>query len=340
MPASDLRPSREAPTLAEVAALAGVSPATASRVLNNSARVSPAAREQVHEAVLRLGYVRQRAARGTFNDRQTRCVAAVICESTPRLFADPFFGRLLDGAEAVLAPRDVPLLLAFGDRASALERYLRGRHIDGVLLLSPKGRHPLSTALHSIGVPVTMVGRPIDRAEFSYVDVDNHGGARRAVERLVSTGRTRIATIAGPADSPHGVDRLAGFRAAIQVADYPCGPVAYGDWTRAAGVHAMSRLLDHRPNLDAVFAASDLMALGALHALRRAGRRVPDDVAVIGFDDLPMAAYTEPPLTTVHQPVEELGAIAARRLLAAMDGDGLTSAPPVLPTSLVVRRSG
>ncbi|HLL66342.1 MAG TPA: LacI family DNA-binding transcriptional regulator [Micromonosporaceae bacterium] len=337
---SDLRPSSEAPTLAEVAALAGVSPATASRVLNNSARVSPAARDQVHEAVVRLGYVRQRAARGTLHDRQTRCVAAVICESTPRLFADPYYGRVLDGAEAALAPHEMPLLLAFGDRAAALERYLRGRHVDGVLLIAPRGRHPLASALRSVGVPVTMVGRPLCKEDFSYVDVDNRGGARRAVERLIAAGRSTIATISGPPDIVGGVDRLAGYRDALQAADQPLGPVLYGDWTRASGVHAMSRLLDHRPNLDAVFAASDLMAMGALHALRRAGRRVPEDVAVIGFDDMPMSAYTDPPLTTVRQPVEELGAAAAHRLIAAMSGENGDRSGAVLPTSLVVRRSG
>jgi DNA-binding LacI/PurR family transcriptional regulator len=303
---SDLDATREAPTLAEVAALAGVSPATASRVLNNSARVSPTARDQVHDAVLRLGYVRQRAARGAFHDRQTRCIAAVICESTPRLFADPYYGRVLDGAESVLSAHEIPLLLAFGDPAASLERYLRGRHVDGVLLLSPRGRHPLATALHSIGVPITMVGRPMGKDGFSYVDVDNRGGARRAVERLLAAGRTRIATIAGPPDMVGGVDRLVGYRDAMDAVEQPCGPVMYGDWTRASGVHAMSRLLDHRPNLDAVFAASDLMAMGALHALKRAGRRVPEDVAIIGFDDMPMSAYTDPPLTTVRQPVEEL----------------------------------
>ena len=116
------------------------------------------------------------------------------------------------------------------------------------------------------------------------------------------------------------------------------GPIAYGDFTRPAGVHAMTRLLDHRPNLDAVFCASDLMAVGALHALRQSGRRVPEDVALVGFDDLPLAAFTQPPLTTIKQPVEEIGAAAARQLLAQMYGETWDE-PPVLPTTLMRRQS-
>jgi DNA-binding LacI/PurR family transcriptional regulator len=177
-------------------------------------------------------------------------------------------------------------------------------------------------------VPVSWLG----------VDANTRDGARLAIDHLVRKGRRRIATIAGPPDVSPGVDRLAGFRDALDQHGLDPSQIAYGDFTRPAGVHAMRRLLDHRPNLDAVFCASDLMAVGALHALRQAGRRVPEDVAVIGFDDLPLATYTQPTLTTVHQPVEEMGAEAARRLLALMDGRE-TGPSPILPTSLVIRQS-
>lgn len=328
----------EHPTLAHVAALAGVSPATASRVLNGSARVSPTARQQVRDAVDQLGYVRHRAARNADSTRRTRSVAAVVCEPNARLFADPFYSRVLAGAGSALAEHDVPMLLAAGDRAAALERYLCGGHVDGVLVIYARGRHPLTATLPAAGVPVTLVGRPLQPGVLPYVDADNRGGARRAVQHLLASGRKSIATIAGPPDVSAGVDRLAGYREALDEAGLTVGPIAYGDFTRPAGVHAMYRLLDHRPNLDAVFAASDLMAVGALHALRQAGRRVPEDVAVIGFDDLPLAAYTQPALTTVRQPVEEIGAVAARRLLALMDGNA-QGGDPILPTSLIHRRS-
>lgn len=340
VPATDTSLKREAPTLAEVAALAGVSPATASRVLNNSARVSPAARQQVRDAVTRLGYVRQRAARSTDPSRQAHGIAAIVCAPSPKVFSDPFYARVLDGAASALAPNDMPLLLAFGERPAALEKYLRGGHVSGVLLICTPANHGMMNAVASSRLPIMTVGRPMHSADLAYVDADNRGGARRAVEHLIASGRQRIATVAGPRDTAVGIDRLAGYRDALEAVERPPGPIAYGDFTRISGVHAMGRLLDHRPNLDAVFVASDLMAMGVLHALRRSGRRVPEDVAVIGFDDLPMSPYTEPPLSTVRQPVEELGAVAARRLLAIIDGRAEDSALHVLPTNLVLRRSG
>jgi DNA-binding LacI/PurR family transcriptional regulator len=328
--------SPEHPTLAHVAALAGVSPATASRVLTGSARVSPTARQQVRDAVDRLGYVRQRAARA--EGRRPRSVAAVVCEPNARLFADPFYSRVLAGATSALEARDVPMLLAAGERPASLQRYLSSGHIDGVLLIYCRSSHPLVGTLPAMGVPVTLVGRPLGSSPLPYVDADNRDGAKQAVDHLVKKGRRRIATIAGPPDVSAGVDRLTGYRTALAQHGLEQGPIAYGDFTRPAGVHAMTRLLDHRPNLDAVFCASDLMAVGALHALKQAGRKVPDDVAVIGFDDLPLATFTQPTLTTVHQPVEEMGAAAARRLLALMDGTD-PGPNPVLPTSLSLRQS-
>jgi DNA-binding LacI/PurR family transcriptional regulator len=171
----------------------------------------------------------------------------------------------------------------------------------------------------------------------SYVDSDNRGGARLAVQHLVSRGRRSIATIAGRQDMAAGADRLAGYREALDVAGLP-PLIAYGDFTHASGVHAMWRLLDQRPGLDAVFVASDIMAAGALHALRRAGRKVPDDIAVIGFDDLPLAQHTQPPLTTIRQPLDRVGAVAAARLLAELDGIS-EEADPILPTTLISRSS-
>jgi DNA-binding LacI/PurR family transcriptional regulator len=332
-------PSPGPPTLAQVAELAGVSPATASRVLNGSARVSPSAQEQVRLAVARLGYVRQRAARA-YPQRRARSVAAVVCEPSRRVFSDPFFARVLAGAGEALAAHEVPMLLspATGDRSAALERYLCSGNVDGVLLVSAHGRHRLAPALSAAGVPVMLIGRPLEPGSLSFVDADNRAGARRAVEHLVSRGRHAIGTVAGPPDIAVGVDRREGWRDALSAAGLPAGPLTYGDFTRIAAIHATARLLYLRPDLDALFAASDLMALGAIQALQRAGRRVPDDVAVVGFDDLPLARYTVPPLTTVRQPVEQMGSVAALRLLAEIDGTPSTD-NPVLATTLIVRGS-
>ena len=327
------------PTLGQVAELAGVSIATASRVLNNSAPVSLRARQQVRDAVVSLGYVRHRAAPASPRGR-VRSIAAVVCVNNSRFFADPFFAQVVSDATDVLATHDIPLMVVMApdDRVAFVERYLHSGHIDGVLLLAAHGRHPLAVSLRAAGMPVILVGRPLHPTRASYVDADNRGGARQAVEHLVGRGRRTIATIAGPPDMAVGADRLAGYREAMDEAGLGPGAVAYGDWTHMSGVHAMWRLLDQRPALDAVFVSSDIMAAGALHTLRRAGRRVPDDVAVIGFDDLPLAQHTRPPLTTVRQPIEQFGAVAARRLLAAIDGTP-DDVNPVLPTTLIARES-
>jgi len=318
--------------------VAGVSIATASRVLNNSAPVSVHARQLVRDAVVRLGYVRHRAAPSTPRG-QMRAIAAVICTNNTRFFADAFFAQVIAAASEVFAAQDVPLSLVIApdERLAIVERYLQGGHVDGVLLLGAHGQHALAVSLPAAGMPVTLIGRPLGPTRASYVDADNRGGARLAVEHLVGRGRRTIATIAGRQDMAVGTDRLAGYKESIDAAGLP-GSVAYGDFTHASGVHAMYRLLDHRPNLDAVFVASDIMAAGALHALRRAGRRVPDDVAIIGFDDLPLAQHTQPPLTTIRQPLELVGAAAAHRLLAEIDGDGAEPAS-VLPTTLISRAS-
>ena len=185
-------------------------------------------------------------------------------------------------------------------------------------------------------------GRPVcaQAARYSYVDSDNHGGAQRAVLHLIESGRKDIATVAGPPDMTPGVDRLAGYRAAVATTrSYDPGLVAHGDFSQPSGEHAVRLLLDRRPDIDAIFVASDLMAMGVLRGLRRAGRRVPDDVAVIGFDDSPAARHTDPPLTTVRQPVEEMGARTAYELLALITDPTAQPRNVVLPTELVLRES-
>ena len=327
------------PTLADVAALAGVSEATASRVLNGSAPVSCETRGQVEDAMTRLGYVRRRAPHA----QQPRggSVAAIVTESSPRFFSDPYFARLLWGASRPLSAAGYQLtFLAVHDQNeyAAAERYIRGGSTGGVLLVSAHGRDPLLTVLQTAAIPTVACGRPLKPCSAWYVDVDNTGGARTAVEHLVRCGRRRVATICGPMDMSSGIDRLAGYREVVQGAGRP-QLVGQGDYSQHSGEHAMTRLLERRPDLDAVFVASDLMAAGALRALHRAGRRVPEDVAVVGFDDDPVARHTMPPLTTVRQPVEEQGATMARRVMALIENRDVPQVENNLPTSLVVRES-
>lgn len=331
------------PTLEQVAALAGVSRATVSRVVNGSPKVSPVVRAQVERAVAKLGYVPNRAARSLVT-RRADSIALVVSEPHARFLSEPFFAGMVRGVSAALAETGVQLVLLIAhdppDRGR-LERYVVGGHVDGVLLASLHGDDPLPGILERAGVPAVLVGRPANPASVTYVDADNRGGARKAVDHLVARGRRTIATISGPLDMAVGLDRLDGWRDGLAAAglDGAGDLVEAGDFTEEGGAAAMGRLLARpgRP-VDAVFAASDLMAAGALRALRAAGRRVPDDVAVVGFEDSVVARYAQPPLTTVRQPIEEMGRQATRLLLARAAGEP-TGMHLILDVELVVRAS-
>jgi DNA-binding LacI/PurR family transcriptional regulator len=339
------------PTLEQVAALAGVSRATVSRVVNGSPKVSPVVRAQVERAVAKLGYVPNRAARSLVT-RRADSIALVVSEPHARFFSEPFFAGMVRGVSAALAETGVQLLLLIAqdlpDRGR-LERYVVGGHVDGVLLASLHGDDPLPGTLERAGVPAVLVGRPagrggprVDRGTpASYVDADNRGGAGKAVDHLARRGRRTIATITGPLDMGVGLDRLDGYRDGLRAAGLTEADdlVETGDFTEEGGAAAMARLLARPgPPVDAVFAASDLMAAGALRALRAAGRRVPEDVAVVGFEDSAVARYAQPPLTTVRQPIEEMGRQATRLLLARVAGEpgGMHL---ILDVELVVRAS-
>ncbi|GAA4233339.1 DNA-binding LacI/PurR family transcriptional regulator [Streptosporangium album] len=327
---------RVRPTLEKVAARAGVSRATASRVINGSSRVAPQIREAVNRAVEELGYVPNQAARSLVTQRSDS-IALVFPEPATRVFSDdPTFAGIIWGVSMEIEKADKQLVLMLtGPDGSyhRVERYATNGHVDGVIVASMHGTDPLPGILTRRGVPVVCSGRPGVPSDLPYVDMDNIGGAEHAVRHLVEQGRRRIATIAGPQDMIAGVDRLSGYRNVLRDSDRR-SIVAVGDFTRESGAVAMRQLLADDPELDAVFVANDLMALGALRALRRAGRGVPCDVAVVGFDDIPAAAYAEPPLTTVRQPTVEMGRRLARMVLNPEE-----RAPLVLPTELVVRES-
>ena len=329
-------------TLEDVAARAGVSRATASRVVNGDTKVAGPTRRAVAAAIDELGYAPNRAARSLAAHRSDS-VALVVCEPTGRLFADPWFGRTIRGIAGVLGATRYQLVLlmvesdAEGDR---VERHLLRGDTDGVLVVSLRHDDPLPAHLLAASIPCVLAGRPHPGLGAGYVDADNVGGARRATGHLLDRGRRVVGTVAGPADMAPGADRLAGWRLAL--ADHGATPaaslVAHGDFSRASGQRAAEALLDRHADLDGVFVASDLMALGVLDALRQAGRRVPADVAVVGFDDSELARSSDPPLTTVRQPSEEMGARMAEMLLDQLDR-GLGPDRLVLRTELVVRAS-
>jgi DNA-binding LacI/PurR family transcriptional regulator len=331
------------PTLEAVAGLAGVSRGTVSRVINNSPQVSPRAREAVQRAIEELGFVPNRAARSLVTQR-TDSVALVVSESEERFFTEPYFAGIVRGISGGLAGTGMQLLLAIAQSPAErdqLEHYLTSQHVDGVLLVSLHGADTLPARLEERGVPTVLGGRLLGGTSAGCVDADNTGGARQAVEHLVGAGRRRIATITGPQDMSVGVGRLEGYLAGLRAAGLADDDdlVAGGDFSEASGEKAMAELLDRRPDLDGVFAASDPMAVGAMRVLKQRGRAIPDDVAVVGFEDSPSARLTDPPLTTVHQPVEAMGREMTRLLLARIRGEELAERLVVLPTHLVARAS-
>jgi DNA-binding LacI/PurR family transcriptional regulator len=331
-------------TLDCVAARAGVSRATASRVLTGSTNVSERARTAVLDAADALDYVANHAAR-SLAKRRSDSIAFVVVESEERLFSDPFFAAVLRGVHGVVAEHKLQLLfvvVASEHDREQLVRFAAQGHIDGAILLSVHGKDPLPGHLRARGVPVVLSGRPFEPDDdVPFVDADNRDGARQAADLLLARGCRRIATICGPLDMPAAQDRLEGFSARLRErGGEPAEPcIAEGDFSIAGGEAAMRRILSRCPDLDGVFVANDLMALGAMQALGVAGRDVPGDVAVVGYDDVPVAVAASPPLTTVRQPLEAMGRAMAELLHAAIEGSRSNASSVVLPTELVRRGS-
>ena len=331
------------PTLEVVAARAGVSRATASRVLRGSTNVSAQARDAVVRAAHEVAYTPNRAARSLVT-RRSDSVAFLVAESEDRLFNDPYFLAMLRGAQTEIAASGLQLVFVIAStvgETDQFEHYAGGGHVDGVLLLSLHGDDRLPQALERLGVPTVLNGRPLSgESSICYVDSDNVAGGVAATDLLLTRGGKHIATITGPQDMGAGQDRLAGYRSALHGAGREPAEqlIVIGDFSVEGGTRAMNELLERCPAVDAVFAASDLTAIGAMRAIQQSGRRVPEDVAVVGFDDVREASMTSPPLTTIRQPIESLGRTMAQLLLRRLDGEQVPGST-VLPIELVRRGS-
>jgi len=333
---------RSAATLEEVAARAGVSRATASRVLRGASNVSVSAREAVHRAAREINYRPNRLARSLVTGR-SESIAFVVSESEERMFAEPFFLGMLRAAQEGIAAADLQMMFTVAATEDERQRfidYAAGGHVDGALLLSMHGSDDLQQRLEEVGVPTVLSGRPPDpAADLYHVDADNVYGGRVATQHLIDQGRTAIATVTGFLDMCAGQDRLAGYREALAQAGVAPDDslVMEGGFAMTEGYETTLRLLERRPDIDALVMASDLAAMGAVRALQRLGRKVGDDVAVIGFDDIRAAAEHEPPLTTVRQPISDLGATMARLLIDRLGGESPDEHAVLLPVELVVR---
>lgn len=329
------------PTLEEIARLAQVSRSTVSRVINNDPNVSQKTRERVQQVIQQLNFQPNRAARRLAGGR-THILGLVMPTSVHRLFTDPYFPLLIQGVTSVCNAQDYTLMLWLAEpefEQQMIGQILQNSLIDGVIIASNVFDDPLVQALRSSPLPSIQIGRPRRQVETSYVDVDNRSAAQEAVSLLLRSGRRRVASIAGPDNMIAGVDRREGYLAALQEHGLQPEPelIAAGDFSEASGYEAAKRLLPHRP--DAIFAASDAMANGALRAIKEAGLKVPDDIALVGFDDMPFAALADPPLTTVRQPVTRTGMVAAETLIDLIEHPGSPTRRIILPTELVIRRS-
>ncbi|MEX5306906.1 LacI family DNA-binding transcriptional regulator [Kocuria sp. CPCC 205258] len=331
--------SRPVPTLEMVAALAGVSRATVSRVVNDSPSVDPELAQSVRKAIEALDYTPNRAAR-SLAKRRANSVALIIPESTSKVFADPFFTTVVQGIAMYLTDTDFTLNMVIASEAKPekTRSFLLGGNVDGALVVSHHSGDHSWTHL-SGSLPMVFAGRPLVGAEDAYyVEVENEAAACSATRLLTASGRRSIATIAGPQDMPPGIDRLAGWRTAVREAGLDDQLVEVGDFTLASGARAMQRLLDRGRPVDAVFAANDQMAAGAYTVIQGRGLRIPEDIAVVGFDDDSFATSVTPALTTVNHPIVELGRKMAETLVDMIEGRP-TDRVTIMPTSLVLRDS-
>ncbi len=328
-----------AATIEEVAAAAGVSRSTVSRVVNGSTAVSPTALESVQRAIGELGYVPNRAAR-SLALRQSRAIALVVPEDINRFFGDPYFAAIVSGVHAAVRRSDyvLTMFIASDESGQKATRYLLSGNADGAIVVSHHDSDSFIDRMDAT-VPVVFGGRPGPGHTHSYyVDVDNVGAARSATEHLLRTGRRRVATITGAADMPVSIDRLAGYRMALQAAGLAPAAVEDGDFSFDGGLYAMRRILERSDRPDALFAQSDLMARGALAAMAENRLRAPDDIAVVGFDDSPLAVSSTPLLTTIRQPSFAQGERIAEMLIALLAGGDAPHAT-MLGTELIVRDS-
>lgn len=328
-------------TIRQIARLSGVSRSTVSRVINDHPNVSPQTREQVLQVVAETGFRPDPIAR-SLSSRRADIIGLVIPLAIQSLFEDPFFPRLMQGISRGCNSHDYTLTLfllhSLEEEAELYARISRRQLLDGVIVTATQGGDPLIPQLIDNQIPFVVHGRHED-SRVSFVDVDNVTGAYTAVTHLVRLGRRRIALIAGPLGSLAAEDRKQGYLNALQERRVPVDEslIVHGDFTETSSHEAMQRLLPYEP--DAVFVASDTMALGALRALREAGKRVPDDVALVGFDDMPQAATADPPLTTVRQPIQRAGVLAVEMLIDILENGTEPARRIILPTELVIRAS-
>lgn len=333
-------------TIFDVARVAGVSRSTVSRVLNDQPGVSDDARTRVLRAVQQLNYRPHFAARALKRQKADTVGLIIPTSFRERTSTEPrgyFLTEIIRGAyNAVIEHRQVLTLLDDGGSPEFYDRLIQQHQVDGILLVDLNLDEPLLSYFSERDFPFVVIGNPADET-IACVDVDNYGSAQRIVRHLHRLGHTRIAMIHGPPARLASRDRAAGYRTMLRQLGLTIDPAlqAEGDFSEESGQRAMEQLLGTVPAPTAVFAANDRMALGAIRAVQARGLRVPQDISIVGFDDIPVAAYIRPPLTTMRQPLYDLGDRAARLLLSMTESERRVPYTPrvVLPTQLIERGS-
>ncbi|HEX2620902.1 MAG TPA: LacI family DNA-binding transcriptional regulator [Phototrophicaceae bacterium] len=328
-------------TLEEIAKLAGVSRATVSRVVNNYPHIKPEVRERVQTIIAKTGFQLNGIARSLASN-QSGIVGLIIPNAPRMVFGDPFFPVLIHGITQAINRNNLTLSLFLfhskEEETRTIKSILNTGLLDGLIITADRKEESFMPQLMQYEMPVVLIGRPATDARVTYIDTDNVTGGYLATEHLIRLGHRRVATV-GTTENTAGDDRMAGYLNALH--DYGIDPdeklIAFGDFSMQSGYTAMKAVLTAEP--DAVFIASDTMALGALRAIRDSGLRVPDDIAVVGFDDLEPALQADPPLTTIRHPIEQLGVMAVDTLSKILAEDGESPPPAVLPVSLIIRAS-
>ena len=327
-------------TIKEIAKIAGVSRSTVSRVLNNDENVSERTRTKVQTIIDEMGYQPNPIARSLISGR-TRVLGLVIPMIVTSLFKDPFFSLLAQGISSACTNNNYTLMLWLIEpdfETRTHNTILNNRFIDGIIVASSKISDPLIEALVCRKIPLVQVGRN-KLSDVSSIDADNIQGAMTAVRHLVSIGRKQLATITGHMEIYSGVDRLTGFKNGLTEHNLPIleERIAFGDFTEESGYLQAENLLS-KTAFDGLYVASDMMAVGAIRAIQEAGLRIPEDIAVVGFDDIPGAAHYQPPLTTIRQPIQQMGAVAAQTLIDQLESkESVIPRRIILPTKLMVR---
>lgn len=314
---------------------------TVSRVLNGEPYVSAAAREAIEQAIARVGYVRNMAARNLVTQR-TKAIALIVHEPHSVFLEDPNIGQILLGTNDRLSEADYQLVcLIIGSErdSSRVADYLRGGFVDAAIIVSAREHDPIALAISQIGLPAVFVGHPTGQPDLPWVGIDNRTAARDVTLRLLATGRSTVGMIAAALDRDSGADRLAGFRDALGDRFDPNLVVDYPLYSRSSGVEGMRELLRRSPQVDGVFASSDSIAAGAMDVLKDSARRIPEDVGIVGFDDSDWAMRCDPQLSTVRQPADLLGRRAASVVLDLLEGNQPTSEDSILPTHIMWRAS-